>query len=591
MWQAARRDLLTSLFAEVVGAAALAGVLLFGRQLVLDLTSEPGVARLGDVLPETIGLGASLIVSGLAAVVVRQARWLVSEEVTRHVEEEIIATSTAVPYQLFEEAGFHDQLTRSNSQASQSSYQLVYDVLDLANVAATSIVVVVVLVTSVPEVLAALLLIAVPAVAAARVSARLAYETTYQLTPDDRLRRYLYGALTTKAAAREVRLFGLADMLRQRWERLYGVRLGRVRRLIVRQVLFNGAAAVISALLVAGVLLVLVQAAVDGRITLADAAVAIVALQQLTARIRSAATASGSLRQSTLFIDDFQRFQARRPRAGGRAELPRSAPAFTGGPVEVDSVSFRYPGTDRQVLRDVSLSIRPGEIVALVGVSGSGKTTLAHLVAGLYEPTAGRITVGGSDIADVARPGYWTSVAAVFQDFVRYELTARENIAMSDHARLDDTAAVAAAARLAGIHERLEELPAGYETMLSRAYEDGADLSLGQWQRLAVARAFFRDAPLLVLDEPASAVDAIAEHQLYEKLLELCQGRSVLLISHRFSTVRMAHRICVLEHGTITEEGTHAELLARGGLYAELFHVQARGFLDTVAPEPAQDRR
>jgi ATP-binding cassette, subfamily B, bacterial len=225
------------------------------------------------------------------------------------------------------------------------------------------------------------------------------------------------------------------------------------------------------------------------------------------------------------------------------------------------------------------LVLEPGEVVALVGVSGSGKTTLAHLVAGLYRPTTGRITFGGVDISTIPRDVYWRALAAVFQDFVRYELTARENIAMSDTRRLDDLKAVVEAARRAGIEQALARLPNSYETMMSRSYDEGSDLSVGQWQRMAVARAFFRQAPLLILDEPAASLDAVAEQRLFERLVELCDARSVLLISHRFSTVRMADRICVMESGRIIEQGTHDQLMALGARYAELFNLQAQSYL------------
>jgi ATP-binding cassette subfamily B protein len=352
--------------------------------------------------------------------------------------------------------------------------------------------------------------------------------------------------------------------------------MDRIRRLVRRQVFFDGLATLIGAMLVAGVLLVLVQAAVDGRITVADAAIAVVALQQLTSRLRSAASATGSLRQSTFFLDEFERFQS----LAGEETASGGAPEdMTPGHLVVDHVSFRYPGTETLVLDDVSFEVRPREIVALVGVSGGGKSTLAHLVAGLYQPTTGWITFDGTDIASIPRAEYWQSLAVVFQDFVRYQLTARENIAMSDYPRIEDQTGIEAAARRAGIEEALERLPLGYETMMSRSYDDGADLSVGQWQRLAVARAFFREAPLLILDEPAAALDAVAEHRLYERLVELCESRSVLLISHRFSTVRLADRICVVEGGRIVEQGTHSELMEMAGRYSELFKLQASGFL------------
>lgn len=575
VWRAGRRDFMTSVFAELLGAAGLAGVLLFGREIATTLTSQPPIGSLDEVLPATVGLGASLVVSGVSAVFVRRFRWLVAEDVTRYVQDEIVAVTSTVDYELYEQQWFHDQLNRSNNDAAESSYQMAYDVLGLINLAATSAVVVAVLVQSVPEVLGVLLLIAIPSALAARASARLAYQTTYQLTPNDRLRYYLYRALSAKAEARELRVFGLRNHLHVRWSGLYDERMARVRSLVRRQVLYDGVAALIAALLVAGVLLVLVAAAVDGRITFGDAVVAIVAMQQLTTRLRSAAGSSGSLRQSSFFLAEFEQFRNLRteePIGSGTVSLNRERLA-------VEHVSFSYPGTDISVLEDVSFVIEPGEVVALVGVSGSGKTTLAHLVAGLYRPTAGRITFGGVDISTIPRDVYWRALAAVFQDFVRYELTARENIAMSDTRRLDDLQAVVEAARRAGIEQALARLPKSYETMMSRSYDDGSDLSVGQWQRMAVARAFFRQAPLLILDEPAASLDAIAEQRLFERLVELCDTRSVLLISHRFSTVRMADRICVMEAGRIVEEGTHDQLMALGGRYAELFDLQASSYL------------
>ena len=574
VWMAGRRDFMISVLAELLGAAGLAGVLLFGRDIATALTSQPPIDSLGEVLPATIGLGASLVVSGISAVFVRRFRWLVAEDVTRHVQDEIVAVTSSVDYELYEQQWFHDQLNRSNNDAAESSYQMAYDVLGLVNLTATSGVVIAVLVQSVPEVLAVLLLIAIPSALAARASARLAFQTTYQLTTNDRLRYYLYRALSAKAEARELRVFGLRHHLHARWSGLYDERMNRVRSLVRRQVLFDGVAALIAAVLVAGVLLVLVDAAVAGRITFGDAVVAIVAMQQLATRLRSAAGASGSLRQSSFFLAEFEEF--RRLKVD---EPPPNPARLTRERLAVEHVSFSYPGTDVAVLDDVSLVLEPGEVVALVGVSGSGKTTLAHLVAGLYRPTNGRITFGGVDITTIPRDTYWRSLAAVFQDFVRYELTARENIAMSDTTRFDDLPAVIEAAGRAGIELTLARLPNSYETMMSRSYDNGSDLSVGQWQRMAVARAFFRQAPLLILDEPAASLDAIAEQRLFERLVELCDSRSVLLISHRFSTVRMADRICVMEAGRIVEEGTHDSLMALGGRYAELFNLQAASYL------------
>ena len=574
VWRAAPGDLTRSIVYEVIAAVALAVTLLAGREVVTQLTL-PDSPDTSDVLPSVLVLGAALVVSGVAQVAVRETRALIAERTVRATQEEITEIATSVDFERFESAEFHDLLQRANSQVVQSSYRIVTDLLNLINVAATSAAVVLVLATTVPEVVLALVLVAIPFALAARASAQLAFRVNYDLTTADRLRSYLYRALTGKPTAKELRVFGLASPLNERWSGLYDDRVDRLRGLAHKRLLLNGIAAFASAALVAAVLVVLVDAAVDGRISLADAAVAMVALQQLAVRIRTATNSTGSLRGSALYLDDFARFHAMRgdgPTALAEAPLDSAT-------LRVEHVSFRYPGTEPTVLADVSLTIEPGEIVALVGVSGSGKTTLSNLVAGLYKPTEGRITYGGHDIAELDRAAYRRSLAVVFQDYERYEMSAHENIAISDERRLADRRASADAARRAGIADAIEQLPKQYDTMMSRSYEEGAELSVGQWQRIAVARAFFRDAPLLILDEPAAALDAMAEQALLERLRELVADRSVLMISHRFSTVRLADRILVMAEGRIVESGTHQELLALDGAYAELFSMQARGYL------------
>jgi len=238
-------------------------------------------------------------------------------------------------------------------------------------------------------------------------------------------------------------------------------------------------------------------------------------------------------------------------------------------------VTFGYPGSERVALRDVSVRIEPGEVVALVGANGSGKTTLAKLLAGLYLPSEGRVCWAGKDSREVDRREVLAHTAIVFQDFMQYALSAGDNIGLGRHERASDTAGIVRAAEQAGADRDLSALPDGYQTLLGPAFIDGTDLSTGQWQRVALARTFFRDAPLVILDEPTAALDAKAEHELFARIGELFADRSVLLISHRFSTVRAADRIYVLNEGSVVESGTHVELLAAGGTYAELFMLQA----------------
>jgi len=244
--------------------------------------------------------------------------------------------------------------------------------------------------------------------------------------------------------------------------------------------------------------------------------------------------------------------------------------------LELVDISKTYPGV--VALDHVGLSVSRGEVIALVGENGSGKTTLAKLMAGLYQPDAGQVSWDGVDLAGIDPDLLHRQVAVIFQDFVRYHLPARDNIGLGRAEALGDLAAIRDAARFSGVDSVLLGLPSGYDTMLGPEFEGGTDLSVGQWQRVALARAFFRDAPFVILDEPTAALDPRAEHELFGRIRELLVGRTVLLISHRFSSVREADRIYVLESGRVTEHGTHQQLMAASGTYSELFTLQARSY-------------
>jgi ATP-binding cassette subfamily B protein len=326
-----------------------------------------------------------------------------------------------------------------------------------------------------------------------------------------------------------------------------------------------------------GIVAALLVLALNGRIGLADAGAAAGAVFVLGERLMNAVFSAGMLYESSLFIEDFTSFLAMAPEVEARRRRDQAPTGFRR--LRVEDVSFTYPSATTPAVTNVSMEIGAGEIVALVGENGSGKTTLAKLLCRLYLPHAGRILWDEVDTATVDPDGLRRSVAVIFQDFLHYALPARENIGMGRHQRLDDLDAVVAAATQAGAHDSLAKLPQGYETVLGPEFHGGKELSVGQWQRVALGRAFFRDAPFIILDEPTAALDARAEHELFDGIRTLCQGRSVLLISHRFSSVRTADRIYVLEGGKVVESGSHEQLMALGGLYADLFTLQAAAYL------------
>jgi ATP-binding cassette subfamily B protein len=316
---------------------------------------------------------------------------------------------------------------------------------------------------------------------------------------------------------------------------------------------------------------------VAGLNTLGDMTMFLSIFRQSQSSIRFLLDSLNRLYESNLFLDNLLTFLELQPLLVAPSDgRPAPAPICQG--IEFRHVSFRYPGSDAYVLHDITLSIRPHERIALVGLNGAGKTTLIKLLTRLYDPTEGQILVDGVDLRDYDLASLHQRFGVIFQDFVRYQFSVRENIGFGQVDALDDLDRIRDAADRGGATALIEGMPEGYETVLGRRWEKGEELSGGEWQKIALARAFMREAEVLVLDEPTSALDAEAEYEVFRRFGELMEGRIAVLISHRFSTVRMADRIVVLADGRVLELGSHAELIALGGTYARLFNLQAEGY-------------
>jgi ATP-binding cassette subfamily B protein len=402
------------------------------------------------------------------------------------------------------------------------------------------------------------------------------YSLNIRQTPVRRQLDYLRTLGARKESAKELKLFGLSGFLSGEYARLSN-RVYDENLSLAKRRLWTGAfLSLVSTSAYYGTYAFVVYKTVTGALSWGSLQFIAGALAGASSNIQNVFATFSSIADQSLFLTDLVEFLRVEPKIQSKpGALPAPRPVRDG--FRFERVSFSYPGSGRRVLDQLDLQIEPGERIALIGENGQGKTTVVKLLTRLYDPTAGRILLDGVDLRDYDIDDLHRQVGVIFQDFVRYEMTARQNIATG---RLEASAedAIRHAARKSLAHEVVARLPGGYEQLLGRRFEGGVDLSGGEWQKIALARAYLRDAQILILDEPTASLDARSEYEVFERFAELTAGRMALLISHRFSTVRMADRIVVLENGQIAEEGNHAQLIALGGRYSGMFELQAASY-------------
>jgi ATP-binding cassette subfamily B protein len=577
-WQAARRPLTVSIVLQVAAGAGLTAQLLVGRRLLARVLAGGGRATFGSLVPELVILGVVGAVVSFANLAKGEEQRLLTELVARHSASRVLETACAVELITFEHPEFADRLHRAQLNAQLRPVQVATGLLNVAGGLFAVVGIAVALAVLQPLFLVIVLVAYVPAWLASNRGTRLLHDFAVLQTERDRRRAYLFALLSRRQEAAEVRSFGLARFLRSQHDDLYEERITKLRDVIRHRLRIGLGGQVLTSLLTTGAVAALVWMVTTGRVTVAAAATAASAVVLLGSRLSSLVGGASSLYEASLFLEDFTEFVDVMPALA--AAKAGSTPAPSGfSRLVAERVTFTYPSRSTPTLRDVSIEIGAGEVVALVGENGSGKTTLAKLLAGLYVPDSGTVLWDGVDVATCDAEQLRASAAVIFQDFLKYHLSARDNIALGRHERYDDLAGIEAAAREAGAHEFLNNLDAGYDTRLGPEFLGGTDLSTGQWQRMAVARALFRDCPFVILDEPTAALDPRAERELFEGIRRLFAGRAVLLISHRFASVRSADRIYVLRDGQVIEHGTHDQLVDNGGVYAELFRFQASSFL------------
>jgi ATP-binding cassette, subfamily B, bacterial len=581
VWAAAPRQLMIAGGLQVVAGLSLAAQLLVLRRVLSVATATEGVPDLAAILPDLLLFGVLLIVVAVASVAQKEQQRTLGEYVQKYTTARVLGVSTKVDLIEYDRPSFYDRLQRARVNASVRPLQIANGVLGLIGSGVAVGAVGTALLFIEPVVVGLIVVGGIPSLFLNRLSSRLVHAFSVRQTPNDRRRAYLYQILSRKDEAQEIRAFDTGTHLGAEHDRLYEERIVDLKNVVRKRMLYGVANGVVAAVVTVSSIVILLAFVRIGRITISDAAVAVGAVIVVAGQLRGLIGSTGSLYEGALFLEDFtdfvavQRHTSLMPRSGGHEA---SAPVGPLQRIELENVSFTYPSRDEPSLEGVSLTIDRGEVVALVGENGSGKTTLTKLLAGLYRPSEGTILWNGTDLADIDIAEVRKQVAVIFQDFARYFLTAHENVAISRIDNLQARGLVREAASRAGADAFLSELPAGYESLLGPSFVGGSDLSIGQWQRVALARAYFRDAPMLILDEPTAAIDPRGEYEIFQQVRRLAEGHTVVLVSHRFSSVRAADRILVLEGGRIVEQGGHESLLAHGGLYAELFRIQAEGY-------------
>ena len=556
--------LLKLIIDAVEGGVRLGGGVTAWRPVLVLVVLAGGIALLGALL------------QAAASYVSEAQGFLVADHMMSRLHEQ----SARVDQAFYEDPRYHDTLHLAQQQTLHrpkqildALTQILQNGLSLAAMAGLLFL----FHWTVPLVLLAA---ALPGLWVRLRHADLIYRWHLEQAPEERRARYFSHVLTSAEHAKELRLFGLAGLFVERFDALKDFLRRQMVDLARRRSLAELVAQVSGIVAIFGALAFIAWRTLQGTIGLGDLVMYFQAFQRGQGFLRAMMQSVASLYGNNLFLSSFDQFLALEPTVTGPiAPSPTPRPIRQG--ITFEGVGFTYPGSERYALDHIDLRLEPGETVALVGENGAGKSTLVKLLCRLYDPTTGRIMVDGTDLRALDVDSWRRQIAVVFQDYSRYHLTARQNIWLGDTETPEDSPAIEDAARAAGVHEMLRRLPRGYDQPLGKWLEDGDELSIGQWQKIALARAFLRRAPITLLDEPTSALDAQTELEVIERFRHLTAGRTALLISHRLSTVRLADRILVLQAGRIVEEGHHRELMAlKNGVYAQLFSSQARQYQD-----------
>ena len=578
VWKAAPKVVASSLACRVV-AALMPVAMLAVTKVIIDSIYQLSSAH--KALPETFWwlVGLQFALASLGTLLARAVDFcdaVLADKYTRYISTEIMRHAASLDLATYENYSFYDKLDRARVQGTdrlamiQASGRLVQEVIMTASLAAS------ILFYS-PWILLALVVCIVPAFLGETHFAFLGYSLNFRQTPAKREMEYLRILGGSKESAKELKLFGLAPYLVGRYTRLSDELHRQTVRLQKRKLLFGALLTLLGTLGYYGTYAYVIYQTVIGALSLGTLTFLAGAIAGASTNIQAVFTTFSGIADQALFLTDLLDFLAIKPKIVSKPGALRAPRPITKG-FEFNHVSFSYPGNPNPVLKNINFRLNPGERIALVGENGQGKTTIVKLLTRLYDVTEGQILLDGIDLREYDIEDLWREIGVIFQDFMRYEMTASENIAIGRIEELNNSFRIRSAALKSLADDVIHRLPKRYDQILGTRFEGGIDLSGGQWQKIALGRAYLRDAQLLILDEPTASLDACSEHEVFQRFAELTANKMSLLISHRFSTVRMADRILVLDDGKIMEEGSHQELIRNGRRYAEMFELQAANY-------------
>jgi ATP-binding cassette, subfamily B, bacterial len=563
----------TSLLQAFAPAASLwvAKLLLDDVALAVQGKLENAYGTLIGLLAIQVGIGVFLTLIGA---IQGASRELLGDSLQYRTTMLILGKAANLEVERFENAATYDALKNAYNEVGFRPISVALQLLSLAQAIITLVSIGALLSRLGWLVLVLVLIATLPGVIVSNRFGAESYRMIRRQTQDARVQNYLGSILTSDQLVKEVRLFGFEQYLLSRWGEYYKKFRSQLVNLIYRRSAWNLGASLGSAILVGIATLSVLARAAAGLITVGDFSLFVGGLTQVQSQFSNLLSGFSGIYQSLLYMRnlfEFLELPARDLDAGETWTGPIRSITF-------ENVGFRYPLTTTDVLKGVNFEVSSGQALALVGENGAGKTTIVKLLTRLFEPTSGRILFNGLDVTRFSPRSVQREMSIIFQDYGQYSMSARENVALSKLEGIGDDAALEKSGLQSGANEFVTDLPEGYDTMLGRLFTGGRQLSGGQWQRLALSRLYFRDASVLVFDEPTAALDAQAEFDTIEALRNQAKDRIAVLISHRFSTVRLANQIVVLEDGVVSESGSHEELLETGGRYSQLFKLQARGY-------------